>query len=90
VIFYGYSNIGNDIYQLTAELYPIWMSIAVQEFQQSMETLKRQIPLELHEVASGIQVFDWSFQRSGIFRMHGSRIQKVRSSLIFGNPICTF
>jgi aminopeptidase-like protein len=52
-------NIGNDIYQLITELYPICRSITGQGFRQSMEILKKQVPLELYEVASGTQVFDW-------------------------------
>jgi len=52
-------NIGNDIYQLITELYPICRSITGQGFRRSMEILKKQVPLELHEVPTGTQVFDW-------------------------------
>jgi aminopeptidase-like protein len=52
-------DIGSDIYALIAELYPICRSITGNGFRESMSILQKHIPLELHEVASGTQVFDW-------------------------------
>ena len=52
-------NIGTKIYELIAELYPICRSITGNGFRESMRKLQRHIPLELHEVPSGTQVFDW-------------------------------
>jgi aminopeptidase-like protein len=52
-------NIGNDIYELITELYPICRSITGNGFRESMRILQKRIPLELIEVASGKQVFDW-------------------------------
>jgi aminopeptidase-like protein len=51
--------IGNEIYQLIEALYPICRSITGDGFRQSMDILKKHVPLELHEIASGTQVFDW-------------------------------
>jgi aminopeptidase-like protein len=56
-------NIGNDIHQLIAELYPICRSITGDGFRQSMRILQKYIPFELHEAPTGTQVFDWVVPR---------------------------
>ena len=56
-------SIGQEIYQLIESLYPICRSITGDGFRQSMQLLKSHIPLTLHEVPSGTQVFDWFVPR---------------------------
>ena len=51
--------LGNNIYSLIEALYPICRSITGDGFRQSMDILKKYVPLELHEIPSGTQVFDW-------------------------------
>lgn len=51
--------VGQEIYQLIETLYPICRSITGDGFRESMQILKNHIPLELHEVPTGTQVFDW-------------------------------
>ena len=51
--------IGQQIYQLIEKLYPICRSITGDGFRESMQILKTHISLELHEVPTGTQVFDW-------------------------------
>jgi len=51
--------LGNNIYSLIEALYPICRSITGDGFRRSMDILKKYVPLELHEIASGTQVFDW-------------------------------
>lgn len=51
--------VGQEIYQLIETLYPICRSITGDGFRESMQILKSHIPLDLHEVPSGTQVFDW-------------------------------
>jgi aminopeptidase-like protein len=50
---------GQEIYQLISELYPICRSITGDGLRVTLRRLQRDIPLELHEVPSGTQVFDW-------------------------------
>jgi aminopeptidase-like protein len=50
---------GPALYQSVAELYPICRSITGEGIRQSLRLLQKCVPLELHEVASGKQVFDW-------------------------------
>jgi aminopeptidase-like protein len=51
--------VGQEIYELIEKLYPICRSITGNGFRDSMRILQKFIPLELHEVPSGTQVFDW-------------------------------
>jgi aminopeptidase-like protein len=52
--------VGRQIYDLIAELYPIQRSITGNGVRQSLRILQRFIPLEIHEVPSGTQVLDWT------------------------------
>lgn len=52
--------IGHEIYQLVAKLYPICTSISGDGLRQSLNIVKKHIPIEVHEVPSGTQVFDWT------------------------------
>jgi aminopeptidase-like protein len=53
------TGIGQDMYQLVAKLYPICRSITGNGLRQSLSILQEYIPLEMHEVPTGAQVFDW-------------------------------
>ncbi len=54
---------GGEIFALMRELYPICRSITGDGFRQTLARLKKEIPLEVHEVPSGTQVFDWTVPR---------------------------
>lgn len=51
---------GRELYQLVVALYPICRSITGDGFRQSLRQLQAVVPLVLHEVPSGSQVFDWT------------------------------
>jgi aminopeptidase-like protein len=53
------SSPGDEIYSLIRELYPICRSITGEGFRQTLCRVRKEIPLEVHEVPSGTQVFDW-------------------------------
>ena len=53
------SSLGDEIYSLIRELYPICRSITGEGFRQTLGRVRKEIPLEVHEVPSGTQVFDW-------------------------------
>lgn len=57
------ATIGAEIHSLVRELYPICRSITGSGLRQTLARLKKDIPLELHEVPSGTQVFDWTVPR---------------------------
>lgn len=58
-----FEKIGADMYRLIEDLYPICRSITGDGLRASLNILQRQVPLELHEVATGTQVFDWAVPR---------------------------
>lgn len=54
---------GNEMYRLVEELYPICRSITGDGVRKTLERIGRIIPLEIHEVPTGTQVFDWTVPR---------------------------
>lgn len=55
--------IGTEMYQLMGELYPICRSITGDGVRKTLQILAQHIPLNVHEVPSGTQVFDWVVPR---------------------------
>src|SRR5437762_3432535 len=53
------STVGQEIHALMRELYPICRSITGNGFRQTLARLKKELPLEVHEVPSSTHVFDW-------------------------------
>lgn len=51
---------GVAMHRLMAELYPICRSITGEGVRQTLRILQRLIPLEIREVPTGTQVFDWT------------------------------
>jgi aminopeptidase-like protein len=48
------------MYRLVSELYPICRSITGNGVRSTLERLRRHLPIEVQEVSSGTQVFDWT------------------------------
>jgi aminopeptidase-like protein len=72
--------VGQEIYQLIETLYPICRSITGNGFRESLQILKNHIPLEMHEVPSGLQVYDWVIPKEWNIRdayVKNSRGEKV-------------
>lgn len=55
--------IGNEMFQLMEELFPICRSITGNGVRQTLKILKKYIPLEIHEVPTGTKVFDWTIPK---------------------------
>jgi aminopeptidase-like protein len=53
-------DIGQQMYDLIKELFPICRSITGNGVRETLGILQRHIPLEIKEVPSGTQVFDWT------------------------------
>ena len=51
---------GRELYEFAAKLYPICRSITGNGLRQTLRMIQERIPLEIHEVPSGTQVFDWT------------------------------
>ena len=53
------SDIGRDLHGFAASLYPICRSITGDGIRQTLSTIQDRIPLRIHEVPTGMPVFDW-------------------------------
>lgn len=51
--------LGQDMYDLISELYPICRSITGDGVRKTLHIIKQHIPLTVHEVPTGTKVFDW-------------------------------
>lgn len=54
---------GERMHRLVAELYPICRSITGNGVRQTLQRLREQFALEIHEVPTGTQVLDWTIPR---------------------------
>jgi aminopeptidase-like protein len=73
-------DIGEGIYALAAELYPICRSITGKGVRDTLGVLAAHIDLELHEVPTGTAVFDWTIPREWNIRdacIKNSRGEKI-------------
>lgn len=57
------TSLGVAMHALVRELYPICRSITGDGVRQTLARLGQEIPLDLHEVPTGTQVFDWTVPR---------------------------
>lgn len=53
----------NEIHDLMKKLYPICRSITGNGVRETLEIIKEHIPIEIIEVQSGTQVFDWTIPK---------------------------
>jgi len=53
------SEIGRDLHDFAASLYPICRSITGSGIRQTLAMIQDRIPLRIHEVPTGTPVFDW-------------------------------
>jgi aminopeptidase-like protein len=64
-----------QMYRLIEELYPICRSITGDGVRQSLQILKRHIPLEIYEVPSGTPAFDWTVPKE--WNVRNAKDEKV-------------
>ena len=55
--------IGDEIFGLAAEIYPICRSITGNGVRETLRRLRAHIGIEVHEIPSGTQAFDWTVPR---------------------------
>jgi aminopeptidase-like protein len=56
-------NIGHDIFEFVAKLFPICRSITGNGVRETLREIGEHMPLDIHEVATGTIVFDWVVPR---------------------------
>jgi len=77
---------GEAMHQLITELYPICRSITGNGVRETLDILGRYIHLAVHEVPSGLRVFDWTVPAEWNIRdayikdRHGHRVVDFRKS----------
>lgn len=54
------NDIGQEMYQLISDLYPICRSITGSGFRETLNIITEYIPIDIHEVPTGTEVFDWT------------------------------
>jgi aminopeptidase-like protein len=64
----GADDIGERIYALSAELYPICRSITGPGVRETLSILARDVPMDMRSVASGTPVLDWVVPREWTIR----------------------
>jgi aminopeptidase-like protein len=62
------AGIGEQIYALAAAIYPICRSITGEGVRRTLDLLAGHLDLEVHEVPTGTQVFDWTVPREWSIR----------------------
>jgi len=79
------TEVGKDLYDFAAKLYPICRSITGDGIRQTLAMIGERIPLEIHQVPSGTKVFDWivpkewNIRDAYIVRPDGKRIAEFRN-----------
>ena len=74
-------NNGRIMYDLAARLFPICRSITGNGFRESLNIIREIFPeIEVHEVPTGTQVFDWTIpnewncEGGGIYKLDGEKV----------------
>ncbi len=57
------NTVGEQMYALAAEMFPICRSITGNGVRQTLDIIKRHIPVDINEVPTGSKVFDWEVPR---------------------------
>ena len=52
--------VGDEMYALAAEMFAFCRSITGEGLRRTLRIVRGQVPLQMHEVPSGSQVFDWT------------------------------
>jgi aminopeptidase-like protein len=68
------------MHRLIKELYPICRSITGEGLRQTLRIIQRQIPLNIEEVPSGTQVFDWTVPKE--WNIKGAFIKNSRGETV--------
>jgi aminopeptidase-like protein len=73
-------NLGEEIYQFIAPLFPICRSITGEGVRQTLEAIQEIIPLKVYEVPTGKDVYDWQVPKE--WSIHGGYIRNMKGEKI--------
>lgn len=80
------NSLGQDMYDLMTELYPICRSITGNGVRETLKIIQNYIPaLEVHEVPTGTEVFDWDIPKEwnikdAYIKLKGERVVDFQKS----------
>jgi aminopeptidase-like protein len=80
------SDLGAELHEFIAELFPLCRSVTGDGLRETLRRISARVPLELHEVPTGTQVFDWTIPREWNIRdayvkdAQGRRVLDFKSS----------
>jgi len=78
--------VGQGLYDLATRLFPICRSITGDGFRQSLEMIREQVPeMQVFEVPTGTQVFDWTIPREWNIRGGWIRNKQGETIIDFRN-----
>ena len=78
--------IGEEIYELVKEIFPICRSITGDGVRETLDRVSRHLPVQVREIPSGTAVFDWNIPREWKIRdafiktAEGARVADMRQS----------
>jgi aminopeptidase-like protein len=78
------ADIGEDIYQFASEIFPLCRSITGPGVRGTLERIAAYVPLDICEVPTGTQVFDWTIPREWSIRDAYVRDRSGRKIIDFG------
>ena len=82
----NFDKLGVEMYQMVSDLYPVCRSITGEGVRETLQFLKKIVPLEINKIPSGTKVFDWSIPKEWNIRdayvkdSKGNRIIDFRES----------
>jgi aminopeptidase-like protein len=58
-----FNKIGAEMYHMVFDLYPICRSITGDGVRETLQYIKKTVPIKIHEIPSSTKVFDWSIPK---------------------------
>jgi aminopeptidase-like protein len=77
---------GRDLYALASDLFPINRSLTGDGVRQTLARIAREIPLSIHEVATGTPVLDWEVPRE--WSVRSARIEDIDGRILVDFSAC--
>jgi aminopeptidase-like protein len=79
-------SIGSEMYRIVSDLYPICRSITGNGTRETLRYIATHVPIEIHEVPSGTEVFDWTVPKE--WNIQGAFIKNSRGEKILDFARC--
>jgi aminopeptidase-like protein len=72
--------VGEEMHQLITELFPICRSITGNGVRETLRILAKHLPLKIHEIPSGTNVFDWAVPNE--WNIHDAYIKNTQGERV--------